>query len=378
MHPRRDTVHVAILGVILVALAVPALAQSTYGIVVGVVADESKALMPGAMVTATNTATGLSRTVETGSQGAYRIINLLPGTYDITVEMSGFKKATSTGIVVRVNESVRVDFAMQVGQLAETVEVSATAPLLETSSATVGKVITNEKIVQLPLNGRDFTQLTVLMPGASPVGMSGGGFIIGGTSVSVTGNRADQNNFTLDGVNNNETFFKHYGIRPSIDAIQEFKVVTNGYAAEYGRSSSGVVSVALKSGTNQLHGSLYEFFRHDDSLALTIQPSRCGQLGVFRGGADARPEGVIYGAEDAQEDAIRVLGRGLECTARGGGGAPQAKARPGNEARGHLKRRLGTVTQYAPRSGASSPQSMIRSPGDPLRKRKPLARGVCT
>ncbi len=125
---------------------------------------------------------------------------------------------------------------------------------LETTRATLGTVVSNEKVVELPLNGRDFTQLTLLLPGASPGASAGGFFLIGGQTVAVTGNRSDQNNYTLDGVNNNETFFKHYGIRPSLDAIQEFNVQTNITSAEYGeaagansrprtRSTSGLRSV---------------------------------------------------------------------------------------------------------------------------------------
>jgi hypothetical protein len=292
-----DTIRLALLGV-MIAFAVPASAQSTYGIIVGVVADGSGAVMPGATVTATNTATGLSRTVTTGSQGDFRIINLLPGTYDVIVEMSGFRKATSNGLVVRVNESVRVDFAMQVGELAETVEVLARAPLLETSSATVGKVITNEKIVELPLNGRDFTQLTLLLPGGAPFGRNG--IIIGGSRVAVTGNRADQNNYTLDGVNNNETFFKHYGIRPSIDAIQEFKVQTNITDAQYGEAAGANISVAVKSGTNALHGTVFEFVRNDmfdarDSFAERKPEFRWNQFGGTTGGPIAKNRTFFFG-----------------------------------------------------------------------------------
>jgi hypothetical protein len=287
MKRRGDTIRLAILSVTLIALAIPASAQSTYGMIVGVVADESGALVRGATVTASNTATGQSRTVTTGSQGDFRITNLLPGTYDVSVEMSGFKKATSSGLVVRVNESVRVDFAMQVGELSENVEVTVQSPLLETSSATVGKLITNEKIVELPLNGRDFTQLTLLLPGASPVGTSG--FLIGGARVAVTGNRGDQNNYTLDGVNNNETFFKHYGIRPSIDAIQEFKVQTNITDAQYGEAAGANISIAIKSGTNELHGTAFGFVRNDmfdarDHFAPRKPKFRWYQFGGTMGG----------------------------------------------------------------------------------------------
>ncbi|MEW5976644.1 MAG: TonB-dependent receptor [Acidobacteriota bacterium] len=264
-------------------------AQSTYGLIVGVVTDETKAVVPGATVTAKNEATNIERVVETSDQGEYRITNLLPGNYTVTVEKQGFKKASTTGVIVRLNESVRADFAMQVGEITQTLEVSVSAQLLETSNSTVGTVVTNEKIVELPLNGRDFTQLTLLIPGASPGASAGGFFIIGGQTVAVTGNRSDQNNYTLDGVNNNETFFKHYGIRPSIDAIQEFKVQTNITSAEYGEAAGANVNIAVKSGTNSFHGSLFEFLRNDvfdarETFASRKQKFRWNQFGGTFGG----------------------------------------------------------------------------------------------
>jgi hypothetical protein len=268
--------------------------------IVGVVSDESGAVIPGAKVNATNTATNFSRESLTEAQGDYRIINLLPGTYDVSVEMMGFKKAVNAGVVVRVNESTRVDVGMQVGNVVESVEVTASGQLLETASATVGKVVNNTAIVNLPLNGRDFTQLTLLLPGASPGASSGGGFLIGGQTVAVTGNRSDQNNYTLDGVNNNETFFKHYGIRPSIDALQEFKVQTNITSAEYGEAAGANVNIAVKSGTNEVHGSLFEFFRNNvldarDSFAATRPQFRWNQFGGTLGGPIKKDKTFIFG-----------------------------------------------------------------------------------
>jgi len=131
-------------------------AQSTYGLIVGVATDESKATVPAATVVVKNEATNIERTVTTGDHGDFRVTNLLPGTYIVTIEKPGFKKGSSTGVIVRLNESTRVDFTLQVGEVTQTVEVTSAAPLLETASSTLGRVITNEKIVELPLNGRDF------------------------------------------------------------------------------------------------------------------------------------------------------------------------------------------------------------------------------
>ena len=265
--------------------------QNTYGTIVGRVTDAQDAVIPAAMVTATNQSTNIARAVQSGSTGDYSIINLLPGTYDLTVEMDGFKTSLVDGINLRVNESVRVDVALQIGEVVETIEVSSTvAPLLETTRSTLGTVVANEKVVELPLNGRDMTQLTMLLPGAAPGSSAGGFFIIGGQTVAVTGNRSDQNNYTLDGVNNNETFFKHYGIRPSLDAIQEFTVQTNITSAEFGDAAGANVNVAIKSGTNEIHGSVFEFFRNDNLDARTFfaparkSEFRWNQFGAAVGG----------------------------------------------------------------------------------------------
>lgn len=282
-------------------MAVPSWGQGgAFGSIVGAVSDESGAVVPGAKVTATNTATNLSRSVVTGSPGEFTILNLLPGTYEVSVEIQGFKKAVTPGVIVRVNDSVRVDFAMQVGSVVESVEVSASAQQLETTNATIGKVVNTEAVVNLPLNGRDFTQLTLLLPGAAPGANAGGFFIIGGQTVAVTGNRSDQNNYTLDGVNNNETFFKHYGIRPSLDAIQEFKVQTNITSAEYGEAAGANVNVSIKSGTNQIHGSLFEFFRNNvldarDSFAAKRPQFRWNQFGGTVGGPIKKNKTFFFG-----------------------------------------------------------------------------------
>ncbi len=280
----------SLLVVLLLALSSPALAQNTYGGIVGVVADGSGAVIPGADVTATNANTNVSHLGATNQTGDYRFLTLPPGSYDVMVETPGFKRAVHSGIVVQVNQTVRLDVSLEVGDVVETVEVTGTvAAQLETTRSTLGTVVSNEKVVELPLNGRDFTQLTLLLPGASPGASAGGGFILGGQAVAVTGNRSDQNNYTLDGVNNNETFFKHYGIRPSLDAIQEFNVQTNITSAEFGEAAGANVNVAIKSGTNEVHGSLFEFFRNDNLDARTFfaqeRPEfRWNQFGAAVGG----------------------------------------------------------------------------------------------
>ncbi len=288
----RTCIPVVLIALLIAAVGMfsPASAQQTYGTIVGVVTDETGAVIPGASVTAMNVDTNIVTSAETNQSGDYRVLNLLPGTYDLTVETTGFKKSVTAGVTIQVAQSVRIEIAMQVGEVVETVEVSAAAVAqLETTRATLGTVVSNEKVVELPLNGRDFTQLTLLLPGASPGSSAGGFFLIGGQTVAVTGNRSDQNNYTLDGVNNNETFFKHYGIRPSLDAIQEFNVQTNITSAEYGEAAGANINVALKSGTNQVHGAVFEFLRNDNFDAKTFFATeksefRWNQFGAAIGG----------------------------------------------------------------------------------------------
>ena len=235
----------------------------TFGTILGTIKDETGAVLPKVTVTVSNERTGLTRSTTTNEEGSFQVPALLPGAYRVEIEASGFKKYQQTGIDLRVNESVRVDVTMRVGELTETVEVTGGAPLLTTSSATVGHVIENKAVVELPLNGRDFTQLTLLVPGATNGNNPGGFFVIGGNNVSVTGNRSDSNNYTLDGVDNNENFFKFHAIKPSIDAIDEFKIQTNITSAQFGAAAGANVNLATKAGTNEFHGAAFEFLRNN-------------------------------------------------------------------------------------------------------------------
>lgn len=222
-------------------------------------------MVAGATVVATNEATGLSRELTTNPQGDFSVANLLPGSYSVTVKLTGFKTLVRPGVVVRLNQFTPVDLTMELGAVTQSVEVTGAVPLLSTVDATVGHVVDQRRIQDLPLNGRDFTQLTLLIPGAAPASLPGTGFFVVrgfGTSASVSGNRPDQNNFTLDGTYNNETFFKHFGIRPSVDAVQEFNIQTNITSARFGVGGAHI-DIATRTGTNALHGSAYEFLRNN-------------------------------------------------------------------------------------------------------------------
>ena len=251
----------------------PALAQATGGIT-GLVSDESGAVMPGVSVEAKNTGTGLARNTVTGVDGFYTLRLLPPGQYEVRVTLSGFKPVLRQGIDVSVGDTSRVDVKLGVGGVEESLTVVAEAPLVETSHATLGITIDQQKIVELPLNGRNFTQLGTLIPGvvAPPAGLGGaagdatpGGFGAATAGFNVNGMRNQSNNFLLDGASNNDTFNTGFVMRPPPDAIQEFKIQTHSYNAEFGRNAGSVVNVVTRGGTNQLHGAAWEFNR-DDAL----------------------------------------------------------------------------------------------------------------
>jgi outer membrane receptor protein involved in Fe transport len=244
--------------------------QTTSTEILGLVIDPTGAVTPGAQVTITRLATGETRSARTNHAGEYifRLIEI--GEYTVRCEMQGFKTETVTGLRVQIQQKARVDFTLQVGAVSDTVEVQASAVALKTEDATVGQVIENRRIIELPLNGRNLNQLAVLVPGVQFGNRAGlndglGGFPIPGASVGVSANGQRELNgiVSLDGVDaksyrNNITAFT-----PSIEAIEEFKVMTGSYSAEYGQGSGAIIQISMKSGTNQLHATLFEFFRND-------------------------------------------------------------------------------------------------------------------
>jgi hypothetical protein len=248
--------------------------QADTAIVVGSVLDSSNSTITGATVTLTHVATNSITEVHTNDRGEYRTPPLRLGEYSIGVEAPGFKHFTQTRLLLNIGDVREVDAKLEVGQVTDSVTVVAEAPLIHTEDATVGTVINNKQIEDLPLNGRDYLQLAALSSGTVPA-------INGGVGISVGGLPGVQIGFLLDGQDNNNQQLNtgHSSqkeiVKLSIDAIQEFKVITNGNSAEYGRSASGVISVALKSGTNQIHGSAFEFYRNAalDARNLFVDPS---------------------------------------------------------------------------------------------------------
>jgi hypothetical protein len=243
-----------------------ALAQIT-ATIVGTVTDSSGGVVPNANVTVTNEGTGLKRVVRSNEHGIYVVPSLPVGSYSVTAEAQGFKRKSITGLVLEVNQEPRIDLTLDVGQVTETVTVAGISPQLQTENATVGQVIDSRYNTEIPLNNRDFSQLILLSPGATlrPGGVTpqtGAAIGSNGSGVSI-GGRDNQNNFMIDGANNNARQFGNIAIKPSIDAIQEFKVQSNSYSAEFGSAAFGQINLITKSGTNALHGALFEFLRNE-------------------------------------------------------------------------------------------------------------------
>jgi hypothetical protein len=251
----------------LYASPLAALGQQETATLTGTVKDESGAIVPRATVIVTNVQTNIKVQTETDDAGSYVFSSLRPGEYSVSVESPGFRKTLHTGVTLQVAQVAPLDLTMKTGQFAETVEVAGGISLLETQSSSRGLVIDQKKIVDLPLNGRDYNQLAQLSPGVLPgtprlasVGFKG--------VLNVNGNRTFNNVFLLDGVDNISYSNSFRGenvqlVQPSIEALQEFKIQTNAYSAEYGRSSGAVVNATIKSGTNSVRGSVYEFLRND-------------------------------------------------------------------------------------------------------------------
>lgn len=244
-------------------------AQTATGTIVGAARDSSGAVVPNVDVRITNEQTNQSMSVKTDSFGNYTAPLLRPGVYRVAAEASGFRRFVASGLVLQVDQTARLDIAMQVGDVTQTVEVTGAATLVQTENATMGAVIDDKKIVELPLNGRSFIDLALLSPGVMRAGGAQGQW-----ALTVDGGRPQNNNFLLDGTQNTDGDFNKAVVNPSVDVIQEFKVQTSNYSAEFGRSGAGQINVVTKSGTNQLHGTVYEFFRNSAMDARNINSPR--------------------------------------------------------------------------------------------------------
>ncbi len=282
-----------VLGIAATLAAVPARAQTPTGEISGVVVDPSGSAVPGVTITLTSAATNAVREVQTNSAGLYVIPAIPPGRYVLKAQISGFRAIERRDIDVQVGSSNRIPITLELGDLTETVEIRGGAPLVQSSNASIGTVIENRSIVELPLNGRNYLQLASLIPGATTNGPSSsqGRQRMGGQrnsfALNVAGQRIHYNHYSLDGIENTDLNFNSYMLLPSVDALQEFKVEAGLFDAEYGRAIAQI-NASTKSGTNQFHATVFEFVRNSaldaknyfDRDDRPIPPFRRNQYGL--------------------------------------------------------------------------------------------------
>ena len=249
-------------------LAFRLLAQVDTGTIVGTLRDPSGAAVPSATVTIVAKATNTSTVVRSDDKGDYTSPPLHVGVYSLTAEAPGFRAVTRDNLTLQVQDRLRIDFDMQVGQISEKVLVSSEAPPIQTETSSLGQVISSHVMTELPLNGRDYIQLATLTTGVVSTSASNTNGNIGGSSTGgqnsfvADGARGTLNNFLLDGIDNNSNDNGGVVLRTNVDAIQEFKIQTNSFSAEFGRSGGAAINAVIKSGTNAYHGNVFEFFRN--------------------------------------------------------------------------------------------------------------------
>ena len=295
-----------ILMVILMVLAVvpPLWAQKDAGAIVGLVRDASGAVVAGAKVTVTDVDHGIQLTLSTNNQGEYVASPLRIGQYSVTVEKQGFKKAVAEPVQVNIQDRVGVDFKLVPGMATEVVTVSSERPQLETDTSELGQVVDSRRINALPLNGRNYAQLALLGVGVAPA--EPGSRVETSFGFSANGARSLQNNFLLDGIDNNANLGdvlngSAYVVQPAVDAIAEFKVETNSYSAEFGRGNGAIMNAVVKSGTNHIHGDVWEFLRNEKVDATNKfdqfgqQPYKQNQFGFTLGGPIIRNKMFFFG-----------------------------------------------------------------------------------
>src|SRR5258708_6031719 len=265
MRRRGVALRGLVVGSWMFTLAALLLASSAYAAEVtasllGTVRDASGAVVTGANISLTNTQTNVAKKTESGTDGEYSFTLIPVGQYRLTVERTGFRKYVQEGIILQVNQAAKQDISLQVGAQTEVVEVTGDVAQVDTVTATLGSVETQRRIVDLPLVERDTFQLGLLQAGVFAPDPDDGS----GNPFSVSGQRSESLTFLVNGVDNNDFLGNNAGVDPNPDAVAEFKILTNNYGAEYGRTSGGIGNQVIKSGTNAFHGGVFEFFRNDD------------------------------------------------------------------------------------------------------------------
>src|ERR1700761_4005812 len=259
-------IPLAVLAILLVLMAVPASSQEVTAAINGMVTDPSGGAVAGAKVTAKDLDRGTIYPTTTDSGGHYNLPRIPVGNYEVRVESTGFQAAVESPVVLVLNQVAKIDFQLKVGNVNQTVEVTAAAPVLQTETTQLGTILDARTNVTLPLATRNYNQLTLLAPGAvttDPSEFTGAMTTFSSGRPYINGNREEANTYYLDGMNNDQVSENDVGFAPSVDAIQEFNLITQNASAEFGNFMGGIISVSLKSGTNQIHGTAFEFLRND-------------------------------------------------------------------------------------------------------------------
>jgi hypothetical protein len=278
-------------------------AQQITGSIRGTVSDPSGAVVDAATVTANQTETGLSRTAMTDRAGAYVLLELPVGHYQLQVEAKGFQRYLQQGIILNVNETATIPVRLAVGAQTQQVDVMADAQLIQGTVTSLGKTVSEREVLDLPLNGRNFTQLGLLQPGVVPLtpGLAeAGGSLRDGQAYAVNGQRPESNNFLIDGANNFNGVDGGFVLKPPVDAITEFRILTHNANAEFGNSLGSTTNIITRSGTNRFHGALWEFLRNDvfdatNYFASTTEPLKQNQFGGTFGGPIRKDKTFFFG-----------------------------------------------------------------------------------
>ncbi len=297
--------RIAAAATLLLCLVLPADlgAQDPTGTIEGVVTDPTAAAVTKARVVAVNLATGLTKESETAADGFYRILLVPVGTYSVTVHATGFATLVREDIAVSVSQSVRLNAQLELSSVSETVKVAGGAQLVDTTSNVLGRVVTGRELVDLPLNGRNFTQLGLLQTGVAPLTAgvaTAGGSLRQGQAYAVNGMRPEQNMYLVDGAQNHNRMDGGYALKLPVEAIAEFRILAQTAPAEYGGTAGATTSVVTRSGTNQFQGTAYEFVRNDafdarNYFSENVEPLRQHQFGGTAGGPVARDRVLFFG-----------------------------------------------------------------------------------
>src|SRR6266568_8084894 len=294
---------ILICAVLTICLSLSAAAQQISGSIRGTVLDPTGATVAGAIVTATQTETGLTRMSTTDRSGEYVLLELPVGHYQLRVEGRGFETYIQQGIVLDVNETATVPVRLVVGAETQQIDVQADAQLIQGTVTSLGKTVTEREVLDLPLNGRNFTQLGLLQPGVVPLtpGLAeAGGSLRDGQDYAVNGQRPESNNFLIDGANNFNGVDGGFVLKPAVDAITEFRILTHNANAEFGNALGSTTNIITRSGTNRYHGAVWEFLRNDafdarNYFATSTEPLKQNQFGGTIGGPIRKDRTFFFG-----------------------------------------------------------------------------------